>query len=258
MHLKINAFLNLLGLVLVIAVNALANILPINGLNTGQISGFYPNYFVPAGFTFGIWGIIYILLIGFVIFSIAISFGAGDAASEKIMQAISFPFQVTCLLNAGWILAWHYLQLGFSLVIMIGLLVFLCKIFLRIQQIERPSSTSYIFWLQQPFVVYLAWISVATIANVTALLVGIGWQGGFLSPAVWSTVMIIIGFALGNYFVLHYKKYGYAFVLSWAFFGIYSSQINASKIVGYAALFACSALIALSLVSILSKRLKSS
>ena len=254
MHLKVNGFFNLLGLTLVIAVNALANILPINGLNTGQISGFYPNYFVPAGFTFGIWGIIYILLIGFVIFSIAISFGAGDAASEKIMQAISFPFQVTCLLNAGWILAWHYLQLGFSLVIMVGLLVFLCKIFIRIQKIERPSRASYIFWLQQPFIVYLAWISVATIANVTALLVGIGWQGGFLSPAVWSTAMIIIGFALGIYFILRYKQYGYAFVLSWAFFGIYSSQVNLSKLVGYTALFACSALLALSVIRIIDRR----
>jgi hypothetical protein len=209
---------------------------------------------VPAGFTFGIWGIIYILLIGFVIFSIAISFGSGDAASEKIMQAISFPFQVTCLLNAGWILAWHYLQLGFSLVIMVGLLVFLCKIFIRIQKIERPSRASYIFWLQQPFIVYLAWISVATIANVTALLVGIGWQGGFLSPAVWSTAMIIIGFALGIYFILRYKQYGYAFVLSWAFFGIYSSQVNLSKLVGYTALFACSALLALSVIRIIDRR----
>lgn len=254
MNIKVNAFLNMLGLAVVIAVNALANILPINGLNTGQISGFYPNYFVPAGFTFGIWGIIYVLLIGFVVFSIAISFGAGDVASEKILQAVSFPFQVTCLLNAGWILAWHYLQLGFSLVIMVGLLIFLCKIFLRIQKIERPSRASYIFWLQQPFVVYLAWISVATIANVTALLVGIGWQGGFLSPAVWSAAMIIIGFALGIYFILRYKQYGYAFVLSWAFFGIYSSQVNLSKLVGYTALFACSALLALSVIRIIDRR----
>lgn len=254
MNIKVNAFLNMLGLAVVIAVNALANILPINGLNTGQISGFYPNYFVPAGFTFGIWGIIYVLLIGFVVFSIAISFGAGDVASEKILQAVSFPFQVTCLLNAGWILAWHYLQLGFSLVIMVGLLIFLCKIFLRIHKIERPSRESYIFWLQQPFVVYLAWISVATIANVTALLVGIGWQGGFLSPAVWSAAMIIIGFALGIYFILRYKQYGYAFVLSWAFFGIYSSQVNLSKLVGYTALFACSALLALSVIRIIDRR----
>lgn len=254
MNVKMNAFLNLLGLALVIVVNALANILPINGLNTGQISGFYPNYFVPAGFTFGIWGIIYILLIGFVVFSIAISFGAGDAASEKIMKAISFPFQITCLLNAGWILAWHYLQLGFSLVIMIGLLVFLCKIFLRIQKMERPSRTSYIFWLQQPFVVYLAWISVATIANVTALLVGIGWQGGFLSPAVWSAAMIIVGLILGVYFLRKDKQYAYAFVISWALFGIYSNQINVSYLVGYTALCSCSTLLALSVISIFDRR----
>ena len=254
MHLKVNGFFNLLGLTLVIAVNALANILPINGLNTGQISGFYPNYFVPAGFTFGIWGIIYILLIGFLIFSIAISFGAGDAVSEKIMQAISFPFQVTCLLNAGWILAWHYLQLGFSLVIMVGLLVFLCKIFIRIQKMERPSRASYIFWLQQPFVVYLAWISVATIANVTALLVGIGWQGGLIDPTFFSTAMILIGFILGVYFLIKFKQYSYAFVIAWALFGIYSNQINASKLVGYAALCSCSALLALSVIRLIDRR----
>ncbi|MEY3348312.1 MAG: hypothetical protein RLY46_351, partial [Bacteroidota bacterium] len=165
MNPKLNAFLNLAGLSLVIAVNALANILPINGLNTGQISGFYPNYFVPAGFTFSIWGIIYIMLIGFVVFSIAISFGAADTASAKIMDQISLPFQVTCLLNAGWIVAWHYLQLGFSLIIMVGLLVFLAKIFIRIRKLEKPSRVSYGFWLEQPFIVYLAWISVATIAN---------------------------------------------------------------------------------------------
>ena len=109
---KLNALLNILGLIFVIVVNALANILPINGLNTGQISGFYPNYFVPAGFTFGIWGIIYVLLIGFVITSLAVAFGKHQDRLVNLLQKISLPFQITCLLNAGWILAWHYLQLG--------------------------------------------------------------------------------------------------------------------------------------------------
>ena len=62
-----NNVLNWLLWVGVIAINALANILPINGMNTGQISGFYPNYFVPAGFTFGIWSIIYLLLLAYTI-----------------------------------------------------------------------------------------------------------------------------------------------------------------------------------------------
>ena len=245
MNLKLNAFFNLAGLALVIAVNALANILPINGLNTGQISGFYPNYFVPAGFTFGIWGIIYVMLIGFVIFSFAIAFGAADQASSVVMSKISLPFQITCFLNAAWILAWHYLQLGMSIVIMIGLLVFLIKIFLRLQNGPAPSKTSYVFWLHQPFIVYLGWISVATIANITALLVGLGWQGGSIDPIIWSTIMILIAFLLGIFFIIRFRAYAYPLVLSWSFFGIYSNQIAVSTIVGYTALFACSALLAL-------------
>ena len=254
MNHKLNAFLNLLGLILVITINALANILPINGYNTGQISGFYPNYFVPAGFTFGIWGIIYILLIGFVVFSLAVSFAKIDEASRNVISAISFPFQVTCLLNAGWIIAWHYLQLGFSLFIMIGLLVFLIRIFLRLQKQTVSLKPVYSFWIQQPFVVYLAWICVATIANVTALLVGIGWQGGPISPANWSILMMLVAFGLGSYFTVGLKKYGYTLVLSWAFFGIYSNQVNLVRSVGYTALFASSALLALMVAAALKTR----
>jgi hypothetical protein len=254
MNPKLNAFLNLAGLALVIAVNALANILPINGLNTGQISGFYPNYFVPAGFTFGIWGIIYVLLIGFVVFGLTIGFGKADKASLEILQSISMPFQITCLLNAGWILAWHYLQLGFSVVIMIGLLVFLIKIFMRLQKSILPTRTSYTFWLHQPFIVYLGWISVATIANITALLVGIGWQGGAIDPTVWSTMMIIIGLVLGIFFILRFRAYAYALVLCWAFFGIYSNQLSASRLIGYAAMFACSGLLAFAIATIVRSK----
>ena len=242
---KSNALLNALGLILVITVNALANILPINGLNTGQISGFYPNYFVPAGFTFGIWGIIYVLLIGFVVISFAIAFGKPEDSLIRLLQRISFPFQITCLLNAGWIIAWHYLQLGLSLVIMIALLVFLSKIFLRIKSQQPPSSKAFAFWIHQPFFVYLGWISVATIANFTALFVGIGWQGGMMSPALWSIIMIFIALVLGCFFVLRYKTHALSIVLVWAFFGIYSKQITDSKAVGYTALFASSALVAL-------------
>ena len=255
---KLNALLNLLGLILVIVVNALANILPINGLNTGQISGFYPNYFVPAGFTFGIWGIIYILLIGFVITSFAVAFGKPQDSLISLLQKISLPFQITCLLNAGWILAWHYLQLGLSLIIMIALLVFLAQIFLRIQTHIQPASKSFAFWMQQPFFVYLGWISVATIANITALFVGIGWQGGAIGPVMWSIIMIAIAFMLGCFFIIRYKTYAYAFVLSWAFFGIYSKQINDSKSVGYVALFASSALLALVISNAIKLRQRTS
>ena len=49
---------------IMIAVNAMANILPINGIDTGAVSDSYPNLFAPAGLTFSIWGVIYLVVGG--------------------------------------------------------------------------------------------------------------------------------------------------------------------------------------------------
>ena len=124
--------LNLVGFALVLTFNALANILPINGYNTGEVSAFYPNYFVPAGFTFSIWGVIYLLLMGFVICSLLAALPSFPTQARKAIAKASPLFLLTCLLNAGWIVAWHYLYLGLSLFIMLILLITLIKLFLTI------------------------------------------------------------------------------------------------------------------------------
>ena len=51
-----------------VAVNFLANSLPINNRSTGEISDAYPNLFAPAGLAFSIWGLIYLLLGVFVLY----------------------------------------------------------------------------------------------------------------------------------------------------------------------------------------------
>lgn len=229
-------FVYLIGLMLVLAVNALANILPINGYNTGQVSGFYPNYFVPAGFTFGIWAVIYFLLIGFVVISFFAFYSTRfNPDARKSIELISPLFLVTCLLNAGWIVAWHYLFLGPSLVIMIAFLVMLIKGYLRIRSQKNAYGFFYRLWVYHVFVVYLAWISVATIANFTALFVGIGWQGDPFEPTSWAVLLIIVAWLLGIFFVGKLKEPAFGFVLCWAFFGIYANQIEQSRPVGLTA-----------------------
>lgn len=229
---RLNALLNVAGLCLVLAVNALANILPINGYNTGQVSGFYPNYFVPAGFTFGIWGIIYFLLIGFVFCSVFAAFGKFNAAAKAAINKAGPYFLATCLLNAGWILAWHYLYLGLSLFIMLAFLLVLVLLFLAIRPFKNEMPFFYRLWVYHPFLVYLGWISVATIANATALFVGIGWQGEPLSAQAWSIIMILIALLLGIFMVGRLKQPAFGFVLAWAFFGIYAKQSIESRSVG--------------------------
>ena len=235
MSAKLNALLNVLGLIIVLSVNALANILPINGYNTGQISGFYPNFFVPAGFTFGIWGIIYFLLIGFVFCSLFAAFGKFNEAAKAAINKAGPYFLITCLLNAGWIVAWHYLYLGLSLVIMIAFLVLLILLFMSIRPLKNKMPFFYRLWVYHSFLVYLGWISVATIANVTALFVGIGWLGGPLSPQTWSIIMILIALLLGIFMVGRLRQPAFGFVLAWAFWGIYAKQSTEAWNVGVTA-----------------------
>lgn len=211
---------NLLGLLLVIVVNGLANALPLNGWNTGELSALYPNLFVPAGVTFAIWGLIYVALILFV----GRQFYArtnDKREEEAVTQAIGWWFFATCLFNAGWIFAWHYRQVGLSVLIMLALLTSLIVIYQRIKVLPSPARWA-THW---PFSLYLGWITVATIANITAFLVDRQWQAGF-SQAVWAAIMIGVAVAVGLIILNRERDYIFNFVLLWALAGILIKRTN--------------------------------
>lgn len=214
MNKRILIILNILALIGVLTVNALANILPINGMNTGELSALYPSLFTPAGFTFSIWSVIYLLLISFVVLQYRVS-------TKFYFTELSLWFLVSCVANASWILAWHYQFLFASVLIMILLLYSLSKIFLLLQQANLTSFIEKAF-IKLPFIIYMSWICVATIANLSALLVSLSWDGGILSPVVWTITMITIACVLGIFIVARYSEPTFFLVLIWAFFGIYS------------------------------------
>ena len=209
----------------VIAVNALANILPINGYNTGQISAFYPNAFVPAGFTFSIWGVIYLLLlaytIGFTYYSIQ---RQQHPKAFILIERINTYFLLTCVFNMAWIVAWHYLQIELSVLIMLLFLSTLIQLFLKTRTLVQDLSLTQKFILQTPFIVYLGWISVATIANITALLVAYKWTAWSIAPAYWSAAMILIAIVLAVLILRKFKVVEFALVVAWALWGIYNAQ----------------------------------
>jgi len=183
------ALVNLLGFAFMIVMNVMANALPINGKTTGELSDVYPNLFVPAGLTFSIWGVIYILLTLFVIYQgvVVIKMSTGGAG---FLENIHIWFSLSCLFNGGWILAWHHQKVGLSLLIMLGLLACLLIIYLRlgIGKGTVPGATRYL--VHVPFSIYLGWISIATIANITAWLVHTGWNGWGISQATWTVVVL--------------------------------------------------------------------
>lgn len=214
----ITTIMNILLFTAMIVINGLANALPINGFTTGELSDLYPNLFVPAGVTFSIWGIIYLLLLIFIITQVTASLN--KKASKYLLSPLaSWAFALTCVFNSLWIIAWHYRLVLLSVIIMLLLLLTLIYIVKRMER-ERIQDFWSRFAIKLPFSVYLGWISVATIANITALLVQWNWSGFGLSESTWTIIMLGIGTFLSASMMYKRSDIFYAFVVIWAFYGI--------------------------------------
>jgi len=223
------SILNLLGFLATVVVNALASILPINGITTGELSDLYPNLFVPAGLTFAIWGLIYVLLGIFVIYPL-IPRVRRDPQKVEFVQRIGPLFFISCIANIGWIFAWHYQILPLSLVLMLILLGSLLAIYLRLNigKSDAPKAERYLVHL--PFSVYLGWITIATIANVTALLVDIDWMRWGLTQQFWAVAVIIVGIAIALSVLFTRKDIYYSLVVDWALLGILLKRLSVTTV----------------------------
>ena len=219
------SILNLLGFLGTVIVNALANILPISDITTGELSDLYPNLFVPAGLTFAIWGLIYVLLAIFVIYPLMPSVRR-DTQKVDFVRRIGPLFFISCLANIGWIFAWHYRILPLSLVLMLILLGSLLSIYLRLNIGKSQATKAERYLVHLPFSVYLGWITIATIANVTALLVNTGWTGWGLSEQFWALAVIVVGIAIALSILFTRRDISYCLVVDWALLGILLKRLS--------------------------------
>ncbi|MFZ5810374.1 MAG: tryptophan-rich sensory protein [Chloroflexota bacterium] len=216
----------LLTVLAAILVNVLANALPLNGLNTGEISDRFRVYFVPAGYVFSIWGLIYIGLIALAVFQ------ALPAQRENPrLRATGWWVSLGSLANLAWIFLWHYEQFPLTLAAMLILLGSLMLVYLRLGIGRVQVSSMEEFAVRLPVRIYLGWITVATVANVTAVLDYLKWDGFGISPEVW--MMIILGAVLLIGALMNFTRgdIAYAAVLLWALAGIAVKHAGAPMVV---------------------------
>ena len=215
--------------VAVIVVNYLATALPIGGVTTGEASDLYPNLFTPAGLTFSIWGLIYLLLLSYVIYSF-VRREDDDQLYRGRLQSIKKDFLINCLANISWILAWHHGFIFLSVLIMLVLLVTLIRIADRVNQ-TGLSFYDKIF-IKLPFSVYFGWITVATIANITTLLVSLNWGAFGIAEPSWTIFILIVDLLIGTARTLKDSNIFYAFVLVWAYGGIWFKHTSDNGFMG--------------------------
>ncbi len=209
---------NVTAVISVLVVNALSAILPINGKTPGELSDLYVNLFVPSGLTFAIWGVIYLQLAAFVIYQFMLAL-KGD--EKQVLKDISYWFILSSIFNIGWIFAWHYELMIVSILAMLGLLASLIVLYQRLGIGQGRGDNSRKSCIHATFSVYLGWISVATIANITAALVKYQWTGWGISQQVWTIVMVSIAAILGLVFLFIHNDIFYTLVVDWALIGIY-------------------------------------
>ena len=218
---------NVFANVAVIVVNALAGSTAlIGGQQTAAISDSNPTLVTPAGFTFTIWGLIYLLLGVFVVYQLLVR-----PRSSSPHGRIGWLFVLSAVFNIAWLFAWQYEQLVISVVIMLLLLITLIAIYRRLRVGEESVGWTDRLAVQLPFSVYLGWITVATVANVSAALVSIGWDGLGIAPEIWAIVVLLLVLVITVTMAFDRRDVAYGAVIVWALVGIASNQSDNTTIV---------------------------
>jgi hypothetical protein len=229
---------NIAAFALVIIANVMANAIPLGGQTTGQVSAKYGSLFTPAGYTFSIWGVIYLALTVFIVYQ------ALPRQRENVALArIGTMFKVSCLANALWIFAWHYDFVVFSLLLMLVILGSLVRIYYDLGIANGPASTGRRYCVHLPFSIYTGWITVATIANISAVQSGYGWNDLYLSGADWTLVKLAVAGAIAALAVLRRGDIAFGLVVAWAAYGIAVKQASTPVVLVVAEVVALIALL---------------
>ena len=210
-------FVNIVAFVMVLTVNIVSNVLPLNGRTAGEISDALPSYFTPAGYTFSIWSLIYLGLLGFIIYQ-----ALPAQRSNPLTKKIGWWFAINTVANAAWLFAWHFGYYVLSVGIMLTVLATLIVIYRRLE-IGRPDPSLSLadrLLVQFPFSIYLGWITVATIANTASVANYLGWNGFGIAEPTWSAIMMLVAVAVAGLLLFNRRNLSYAGVLVWALFGI--------------------------------------
>jgi translocator protein len=217
---------NVIAYLVTLVANGLAVALPLNGNSTAELSDRFPVLITPANYVFSIWTLIYILLGAFVLYQ-----ALPRMRTDADLRAIGYLPVVAGALNTLWIVLWHFEMFAATVPVMLALLGTLILIYFPLRSVRtRSGAKRWVIGL--PFSVYLGWITVATIANISQMLYWTGFRGGPLSEEAWAVIVLAIGVAIAALMLLREADWVYALVIIWAYVGIAAKQTAMGAVLG--------------------------
>lgn len=237
------AIANAIVLILVIYWNYYANAKGINENSVGSLSDQYSNFFTPSSYAFSIWGLIYIALTINAVYQLRCAFRKTETALINKMAPLLI---ITNIGNAVWIWLWLTERIGGSVLVMLVILVALMVTVIRLNIGVGEVSLSSKRWAWWPISLYAGWITVATVANVSAYLAKIDWQLG-LNEMNWAIVMIIIATLIYAFVLVKRNMITFALVGVWAILAIAIKHWNTVPVLPWVALSCAVILVVLSI-----------
>ena len=212
---RVRSVVNILCFGLVLLTNYLATALPINGVTQKELSAEYQIFLTPAGYVFSIWGLIYLGLTVYITVQ-----ALPKWLDDQRIRGLDLPFVVSSVCNALWLVVWHYRYLSVSVILMLGLLISLIWAYIRLEHNRSTSKSSSMWFIDRTFSVYLGWVGMATILNLTIWFDNLGWTGSPLAGATWGAIMLGVACSLYLYLSFSQRDAAIIGVLSWASLGI--------------------------------------
>ncbi|WP_051189648.1 hypothetical protein [Daejeonella oryzae] len=218
---KILSILNSIVFIIAFLISNLSQFKYFGTQNIGEVSDKYQTLFAPAGFTFGIWGLIYLSLFAFNFYHLNKAFTASEKNEfNEYTRSIDIYFIINNIAASAWVFAWINEQLGLSVILMLVQLITLLLINIRLHIYNPHTNWSVKIVTQMPFSIYFGWICVATIANISAFLVSVNWDGAGISDSYWLIILIGLSVLLTLFLVFVRRNLFFAMVIMWALYGI--------------------------------------
>jgi len=204
---------------------ALADIVQYNGVSTLEATNKINIYFLPARFTYLIWGAIFLGLTVYTVFQ------ALPAQKENVsLRKIGWWYVAGTLAIISWMVSFHFHNFSLSTLMMVILLIALVIIYEKLGIGVEPVPPAMRYLVHLPFSIYLGWITMATIGNLSNILYMSGWNGFGINAKIWAVVMIVMTIVIAELTAFNRQDLAYLAVFVWSFIGIAVNHYGVSPV----------------------------
>ena len=222
-------WLTALAIVGNIALNYYANTRPFAGQTMGMVSARYPTLLTPAGYAFSIWGLIFLALTSYAVWQLL-----PGQQRISLPDALAKPLTLASIATGAWVVLFAneliLPSVGVMLLILGCLIVAYGRTRRRIFAGAAPALAGV------PLSLYLGWISVASVINVTIGLRQLGWQPAEGASVTLTLGLIFVVVALGLIMSRVFRDLVFPLVVAWALVAVWVVRLREVPELGWAAL----------------------